>query len=100
MMTGIMDYTPLLRASIAEAKAAGFETAARDLEQSCFAVALHHVNGNARGAWPRHQALPKGYTRYLATLNQGETKRLSDRDGAGVTWLAKTTGTSGTASCA
>ena len=40
MTTRIMDYTRLLREAIAEAKAAGFETAARDLEQSCFAVAF------------------------------------------------------------
>jgi hypothetical protein len=40
MTTGITDYTPLLREAIAEAKAAGFETAASDLEQSCFAVAF------------------------------------------------------------
>ena len=39
MTTRIRDYTPLLREAIAEAKAAGFESAANDLEQSCFAVA-------------------------------------------------------------
>ena len=40
MTTGIMDYTLLLREAIAEAKAAGFEAEATDLEQSCFAVAF------------------------------------------------------------
>jgi hypothetical protein len=38
MTKRIRDYAPLLREAIAEAKAAGFEAAARDLEQSCFAV--------------------------------------------------------------
>ena len=36
MTTRIRDYTPLLRQAIAEAKAAGFETAANDLEQAAF----------------------------------------------------------------
>jgi hypothetical protein len=40
MTTQIMDYTPLLKEAIAEAKAVGLEAAARDLEQSCFAVAF------------------------------------------------------------
>ena len=39
MTKEVTDYTPLLREAIAEAKAAGFETAAHGLEQSCFAVA-------------------------------------------------------------
>jgi hypothetical protein len=34
-----MDYTRLLTEAIAEAKAAGFEAAASDLERSCFGVA-------------------------------------------------------------
>jgi len=33
MRTEIRDYTPLLREAVAEAKAAGFETAAHELEQ-------------------------------------------------------------------
>jgi hypothetical protein len=40
MTTEIRDYTPLLREAIVEAKAAGFETAASDLEESCFGVAF------------------------------------------------------------
>jgi len=35
-----MDHTLLLKEAIAEAKAVGFETAARELERSCFAVAF------------------------------------------------------------
>lgn len=38
MTTRIRDYAPLLREAIAEAKAAGFETAANDLEQALFAA--------------------------------------------------------------
>jgi len=34
------DYSAWLREAIAEAKAAGFEAAASDLEQSCFGVAF------------------------------------------------------------
>ena len=36
----IRDYTPLLKKAIEEAKAAGFESAARELEHSCFEVAF------------------------------------------------------------
>jgi hypothetical protein len=38
MTTRIRDYTPLLKEAIAEAKAAGLETAANDLEQAAFAA--------------------------------------------------------------
>lgn len=37
-MTRIRDYTPLLREAIAEARAAGFETAANELEHAAFAA--------------------------------------------------------------
>ena len=40
MTTGSMDYTALLREAIAEARAAGLDSAASDLEQSCVAVAF------------------------------------------------------------
>ena len=36
--TRIRDYTPLLKEAIAEAKAAGFDRAARDLEETAFAA--------------------------------------------------------------
>lgn len=35
---GIRDYMPLLREAVAEARSAGFETAANDLEQAAFAA--------------------------------------------------------------
>lgn len=38
MTTRIRDYTPLLKEAIEEAKIAGFESAANDLEQVVFAV--------------------------------------------------------------
>lgn len=38
MTTTITDYTPLLKEAIAAAKAAGFEAAARDLEQAATAA--------------------------------------------------------------
>lgn len=38
MTTKIADYTPLLQEAIAEAKAAGFEAAAYELEQTAFAA--------------------------------------------------------------
>ena len=38
MTTQIREYTPLLREAIAEAKAAGFESAANDLELASFAA--------------------------------------------------------------
>lgn len=37
-MTRIRDYTPLLREAIVEARAAGFETAANELEHAAFAA--------------------------------------------------------------
>ena len=40
MIMAIADYTPLLKEAVAEAKAAGFEAAANELEQSCFAAAF------------------------------------------------------------
>jgi hypothetical protein len=98
MTTGIMDYTPLLREAIAEAKAAGFETAASDLEQSCFAVAFT-TSSEMLG---EHGLAIKRFlkaTRHLATFNQGKTERLPDTDRAGVAWMAKTSGTPETASC-
>jgi hypothetical protein len=36
MTSGIRDFGPLLREAIAQARAAGFETAANDLEQAAF----------------------------------------------------------------
>lgn len=38
MTTRIRDYTPLLKEAIAEARTAGLETAANDLEQAAFAA--------------------------------------------------------------
>ena len=38
MTTRIRDYTPLLKEAIAEARAAGFETSANDLEQAALAA--------------------------------------------------------------
>ena len=38
MTATIRDYTPLLREAIAEARAAGLEAAANDLEQAAFAA--------------------------------------------------------------
>jgi hypothetical protein len=66
MPTRIRDYTPLLKDAIAEAKAAGFETAARELEQAAFAafttssemlqehgLAIKRFLKTTRGALPR-----------------------------------------------
>ena len=66
VMTKITDYTPLLKEAIAEAKAAGFEAAAHDLEQAVFAafttssemlqehgLAIRRFLENTRGSLPR-----------------------------------------------
>ena len=80
MTTRIRDYTPLLKEAIAQARAAGFQTAANDLEQAAFAtfttsseMLQEHGLAIKRFLRATHDSLPRSIkTKLKACLTETE----------------------------